>query len=154
MELDKDRKNQVAVAIDIGGADKMVCFPDGGLAFLGQRFRRWEQRKYDDFTLRKDRPSGTLTEFGKIKLALQRGGFIAGYYAYGHANETENGFIRFRILKFKELVDAIIAGEYQPKTERNPNGSSTFYALPFNSIPPRFFLINYAEDKPQLRLSF
>ena len=87
IELDKERKNELAQAIDIGGADKMIQFPDGGLAFLGQRFRRWDERKFDDFTLRRDRPSGMMTEFQKIVLALERGGFLAGYYAYGHVNE-------------------------------------------------------------------
>lgn len=151
-ELDKDKQNELARVLDIGGADKMVRFPDGGLAFLGQRFRRYHQRRFDDFTLRRDRPSGMKTEFEKIKLAFERGGFIAGHYAYGHANKSEDGFIRFRILKFREFIEAVLAGEFHLGIGNNPNGSSTFFKIPFGAIPPRFFLIDYAEDKPQGKL--
>lgn len=154
IELDKERKNELAQAIDIGGADKMIQFPDGGLAFLGQRFRRWGERKFDDFTLRRDRPSGMMTEFQKIVLALERGGFLAGYYAYGHVNEEEDGFIRMRILKFRGFIEAVLNGELRLGVGRNPNGSSTFFKIPFHTIPAQFFLLDYAEDKPQRKLSF
>ncbi len=153
IELDKERKNELAQAIDIGGADKMIQFPDGGLAFLGQRFRRPHQKKYDDFTLRRDRPSGMMTEFQKIVLALERGGFLAGYYAYGHVNEAEDGFIRMRILKFREFIEAVLHGELYLGVGRNPDGSSTFFKIPFCTIPAQFFLFNYAEDRPQQKLS-
>jgi len=153
IELDKEKENELARAIDIGGADKMIQFPDGGLAFLGQRFRRPHQKRYDDFTLRRDRPSGMMTEFQKIVLALQRGGFLAGYYAYGHVNEEEDGFIRMRILRFREFIEAVLYGELQLGVGRNPNGSSTWFKIPFRTIPARFFLLDYAKDKPQHKLS-
>lgn len=153
IELDKEKGNRLAEVLDIGGADKMIRFPDGGLAFLGQRFRRWHQSKFDDFTLRRDRPSGTMTEFQKIMLALKRGGFVAGYYAYGHVNENQDGFTRMRILKFREFIEAVLLGELRLGIGRNPNGSSTWFKIPFHAIPVRFFLVDYAEDKPQLKLS-
>ncbi len=153
IELDTERTNELARVIDIGGADKMIRFSDGGLAFLGQRFRRWHQRKYDDFTLRRERPSGMATEFQKVVLALERGGFVAGYYAYGHVNEVEDGFIRMRILKFREFVEAILHGELHLEIGNNPDGSSSWFKIPFRVIPPRFFLLDYADDKLQRRLS-
>lgn len=153
IELDKDVRNKLAKIIDIGGADKVLRFPDAGLAFLAQRFRRYDEIQFDDFTLRRDRPSGIKTEFQKAKLALERGGFIASYYAYGHANENEDGFIRMRILKFREFMEAVLSGELKLGIGRNPNGSSTFWKIPFKNIPARFFLIDYAEDKPQRKLS-
>jgi len=152
VELDMERKNELAQAIDIGGADKMIQFPDRGLAFLGQRFRRPHQKRYDDFTLRRDRPSGMMTEFQKVVLALERGGFLAGYYAYGHVNEEEDGFIRMRILRFREFIEAVLCGDLRLGIGYNPNGSSTFWKVPFRAIPARFFLIDYAQDKPQLKL--
>lgn len=152
IELDRERKNRLAQAIDIGGADKMIQFPDGGLAFLGQRFRRPHQKKHDDFTLRRDRPSGMMTEFQKTVLALERGGFLAGYYAYGHVNEEEDGFLRMRILKFREFIEAVLGGELRLGIGDNPNGSSTWFKIPFSAIPVRFFLVDYAEDKSQLKL--
>lgn len=152
IELDQDKRNKLAVALDIGGADKMICFSGGALVFLGQRFRRWNQRKFDDFTIRRDRPSGIKTEFHKVKLALEHGGFIAGYYSYGHANKGENGFIRFRILKFREVIEAILVGELCPTVRYNPDNSSSFYVLPFDAIPPRYFLLDYTANKHQLKL--
>lgn len=153
IELDIARKNQLAQVIDIAGSDKMIKFTDGGLAFLAQRFRRYEELKYDDFTLRNTRPSGTPTEWGKLKLALQRNGFIAGFYAYGHANENEDGFIRMRILKLREFAEAILSGMIQlNRIGQNPNGSSDFLIIPFSSIPREFFILDYAEDKFQGKL--
>lgn len=152
IELDRDVRNKLAQIIDIGGADKVLRFPDAGLAFLAQRFRRYDEIQFDDFTLRRDRPSGIKTEFEKAKLAFERGGFIASYYAYGHANKNEDGFIRMRILRFKEFIEAVLSGELRLGIGRNPNGSSTFFKIPFHTIPPWFFLIDYAEDKPQRRL--
>lgn len=152
IEVDKEKRDSLATVIDIGGADKMLQFRDGGIAFLAQRFRRYKQICYDDFTLRRDRPSGIKTEFGKLKSALERCGFIAGYYAYGHANKREDGFVRMRILKLRELTEAILAGQFQLQVHCNTDGSSTFYAIPFKAIPPRFFIIDYATDKLQRKL--
>lgn len=152
IEIDNQVKNELAQIIDIGGADKALRFPDGGLAFLAQRFRRHNEAKFDDFTLRRDRPSGIKTEFEKVKLAFERRGFIASYYAYGHANEQENGFIRMRILKFREFVEAVLRSDFALGIGQNPNGSSTFFKIPFKTIPPRFFILDYALDKPQGKL--
>jgi hypothetical protein len=151
VELDKDRRNQLSRVLDVGGADKMIEFTDGGLAFLAQRFRRWQYRKYDDFTLRKNRPSGNLTEFEKGMLALQRHGFVAGFYSYGLANKTETGFERFRILRYPELLRAILTGELQPQILANTNGSSNFFAVPFISIPKDFFVLDKNRDDLQSR---
>lgn len=151
VELDKDKRNQVSCVLDVGGADKMIEFADGGLAFLAQRFRRWKYRKYDDFTLRKNRPSGNLAEFEKGMLALQRHGFVAGFYSYGLVNQTETGFKRFRILRYPELLKAILTGKLQPKTLSNTNGSSTFLVLPFSRIPTHFFILDKNNDDYQSR---
>ncbi len=151
VELDKDKRNQLSRVLDIGGADKMIEFADGGLAFLAQRFRRWQYRKYDDFTLRKNRPSGNLTEFEKGMLALERHGFVAGFYSYGLANQAETGFERFRILRYPELLKAIITGELHPKTLNNANGSSNFLVVPFSCIPKHFFVLDQNSETCQAR---
>lgn len=145
VELDKDKRNELSRVLDVGGADKMIRFTDGGLAFLAQRFRRWQYSRYDDFTLRKARPSGELTEFDKGILALERHGFVAGFYSYGLVNETETGFKRFRILRYPELLKAILSGELRPRTLANVNGSSSFLAIPFADIPKKFFLLDQGE---------
>ncbi|MFH1486697.1 MAG: hypothetical protein ABIH46_11555 [Chloroflexota bacterium] len=143
-ELDAMRKNELAKSIDVGGADKMVKLPDGQLIFLGQRFRRWDSaKKYDDFTLRATRHSGMLTEFEKILLALTRGGFMAGFFAYGHVNKVEDDFLRFRILRLREFCEAVMAGHFNPKMKDNTDGSSNFLAMPMELIPVEFFEVNY-----------
>jgi len=147
IEIDNQRRNQLAQVIDIGGADKILRFYDGGIAFLAQRFRRFDQTRYDDLTLRYSRPSGIATEWDKFELALKRCGFIAGYYAYGHANESECGFLRMRIIKLQELIRAIADGILVPKIRSNINGSSIFLAIPFKAIPKEFFEYDYAENK-------
>lgn len=147
IDLDTDKRNQLAGALDIGGADKMLCFPTGGIAFLSQRFRRWKAHRYDDFTLRLSRPSGKMTEFGKAIDALTKSGFVASYYAYGHVNQTEESFIRFRIILFREFLEACLMGEITASGIKiNPNGSSTFYIFPFQNIPQKLLLVDYHEE--------
>lgn len=142
VELDKDKRNQLSRVLDIGGADKMVKFADGGLAFLAQRFRRWQYVRYDDFTIRTDRPSGNTTEYEKGILALERHGFVAGFYSYGLVNESENGFARIRIIKYPELLHLIESGKLLPKTLPNTDGSSSFLVIPFKSIPNDIIIYN------------
>lgn len=152
IELDRWHGDILKKALDIGGADKMIRFPNGAIAFLGQRFRRWESwhgdngDDYDDFTIRFDRPSGNKTEWDKICVAIEHGGFIASFYAYGHANKNDNNFERFRIIRFRETVEAIITGQLHPTLENNPDNSSRFYALPFTTIPSPYFILNYQEQ--------
>lgn len=141
--LDNDRRNTLKYMLDVAGADKLIRWPDGGVAFLGQRFRRYEKRQWDDFTLRARRPSGRETEIGKIAAALDRAGLVAGYYAYGHVNEKETGFLRFRILEFRAFCQDWQSGLLPAKYVRhNKDGSSSFYCWPFSQIPSRFFVYN------------
>lgn len=148
--LDDDRHDILKSILDIAGADKLICWPDGGVGFLGQRFRRYEKRRWDDFTLRATRPSGQLTEAGKITAALGRAGLIAGYYAYGHVNETETGFLRFRILEFRTFCTMWQSGDLPPTEVRhNRDGSSTFYCWRFSVMPTSLFVYN-SEPKQTL----
>jgi len=152
VEIDAQRGNDLAAALDIGGADKMLRFPDGGLAFLGQRFRRYNSwhverdgyiKEYDDFTLRADRPlSHRKTEFEKILAALDRAGFTAGYYAYGHLTQDETQFARFRILRFADFIRYVLNNPL-PYRIRNIDDSSRFFSWPFAEIPKEF--IEYEE---------
>lgn len=154
VELDKDKRNQLSRVLDVGGADKMIEFRDGGLAFLAQRFRRWKYRGYDDFTLRKNRSSGNLTEFEKGMLALERHGFVAGFYSYGLVNQTETGFERFRILRYPELLKAILSGQLKPRTISNTNGSSDFLVVPFSHIPIHFFVFDKSKESAAERVHY
>ncbi len=143
VELDMDRADSLKTAIDIGGADKMLRHPDGSVAFLAQRFRRAEYAKYDDFTLREARPSGHTTELGKMQQALSGGGFIAGYYSYGHANEAEDGFDRFRIFDYRRFAEMYTSGELpQGRRQYNRDGSATFLAWEFCTWPDKLFVLN------------
>ena len=54
-----DESSELKRTLDIAGADKLIKDPNGGVFFLGQRFRTYESslaKGYDDFTLRNYRP--------------------------------------------------------------------------------------------------
>lgn len=138
--------DELSKIIDIGGADKMLQFTNGSVAFLGQRFRRWSSKDFDDFTLRAYFKSGNATELQKIRNAIQNGGFIASFYAYGHVNEAEDGFIRFRVLQFRSFTEALISNKIHYTLEKNKYGSY-FIAAPFKTIPREYFL--YDTTQPQ-----
>lgn len=140
VELDNDRRDELKRALDIGGADKMIHFADGRVAFLGQRFRRWGMRVYDDFTLRYARPSGNKTEYQKIYDAISGSGFIASYYAVGHVNKDNNGFIRFRVLLYRELMGMLVNRRLIPQIRHNKDNSSSFMVISFADIPRELFI--------------
>jgi hypothetical protein len=148
--LDDDRQNQLKVMLDVGGADKLLKWPDGGIAFLAQRFRRFDKRGWDDFTIRARRPSGRLTEAGKIVRAFDRSGLVAAYYAYGHVNEDEDGFLRFRIIKFIKFCQLWKLGLLKPDgVKKNLDRSSTFLHWRFSRIPPTLLI----HDVKSIRIS-
>lgn len=148
--LEDDNQNPLKNAIDVGGADNILTWPNGTLMFLAQRFRRhasyhregyYQGRKtifnYDDFTLREYRPKTNYkAECHKVLEALQENKFIAAYYAYGHVNKEENGFRRFRVIDFKMFVKLWTQNKLGPyKREWNKDLSSYFLAWPFRDIP-------------------
>jgi hypothetical protein len=142
IELDIDSKNRLAVILDKGGTDKLIQFPNGTLAFLAQRFRSWDYRNKNDWTLRE-------TELNKAIQALQIGGFIASFYAYGWVNKSETDFIRFKVFDYKRALVHIL-----PRFSRgyyhllpNVNGGPGLYAIPFNHIPEDYFVLDYAAEK-------
>lgn len=143
VEVDKKRENDLAILLDIAGADKLLVWPDGGISFLAQRFRRFEQCKYDDFTIRRDRPSGRETEASKVLRALEENRLLAAFYVYGHVNEAENGFLRFRVLDFIRFLKQWDTGQLLPDgCKSNTDGSSRFWYWSFTSLPLELFIYN------------
>jgi len=147
IELDNDKANNLKAMLDVGGADKMLRAPNGSIAFLGQRFRRYrswhpEPKKvvYDDFTLRCSLPNGNDSEMERLRQAMERGGFVATWYAYGHANPRDTGFCKFRIIRLPLLLACIESGQITPKWGINPDGRP-FACIPFQTVPPLVFLL-------------
>ncbi len=135
-ELDQ-HADELSKVLDIGGADKLLTFPDGRVAFLGQRFRRWKSgKKYDDFTLRD-------TELAKVLKALDTGGFVASFYSYGLANEAETAFVKFRILHFRPIIEALAVGTLKSTPGQNKHKDDhPFIIIEFANIPASFFLFD------------
>ena len=148
--LDDDNQNILKNIIDVGGADKLLKWPNGTISFLAQRFRRYasyhregyyQGRKtifnYDDFTLREYRPKTNYkAECHKVLEALQENKFIAAYYAYGHVDKDEKGFRRFRIIDFITFANLWAQNKLKSyKREWNKDLSSYFLAWPFREIP-------------------
>lgn len=164
IHLDDGLTNSLKNILDISGADKGLKWPNGTVSFLAQRFRKWESYfdeekndlRYDDFTLRYDRPiTGYEAECFKAREALKTNKLLAAYYAYGHVNKKQDGFLRFRIIDFIKFL------EYwekdllpNPFKKDNKDGSSTFLAWPFKEIPSECIIYEFIEDQnPEPRIS-
>lgn len=148
VELDNDRTDHLKAMLDIGGADKMLRAPNGAIAFLGQRFRRYESWHpapnliYDDFTIRCRFPDGHDSEMEKLQQAMEMGGFVATWYAYGHANQNDTGFVRFRIVRLPLLLQSLDSGQIQCDRRLNKEGRPFAY-IRFADIPRPIFLLDY-----------
>lgn len=135
-ELDNDQSNRLKQTLDISGLDKLLSFSDKTVAFLGQRFRRYEESEYDDFTVRFSRPGYARTECEKLLRALSENRLLISFYAYGHVNKQQNGFLRFRILKFREFLEAWRDRKIPAPLGPIPNkDGTTFLAWHFSKIP-------------------
>jgi len=148
LPLDDDATHRLKRALDIGGADKALQYPDGRVAFLAQRFRKYDCSRFDDFTLRCDRPlSGRKTEYQKCLDALDGSTMLAAYYCYGHVNEQETGFLRFRIIDFRRFLEAHRKGLIpEGELKANRDSSARFLAWPF-SLLPRSIIFWEKEDE-------
>lgn len=148
VELDNDKADHLKVILDIGGADKMLRAPNGSIAFLGQRFRRYKSwhptpnLMYDDFTIRCRFPNGHDSEMEKLQQAMEIGGFVATWYAYGHANRQDTGFVRFRIIRLPLLLQYLDSGQVKCKRWLNKGGRPFAY-IRFKNIPRSAFLLDY-----------
>lgn len=148
VELDNDRADHLKTILDVGGADKMLRAQNGAIAFLAQRFRRYKSWHptpsliYDDFTLRYSFPNGHDSEMEKLQQAMIRGGFVATWYAYGHANQYDTGFDRFRIIQLPLLLQYLDSGQIKYKRRLNVD-KRPFACIPFQSMPRQVFLLDY-----------
>lgn len=151
IELDKFPIGTLGQTLDIAGADKLIRFSDGTVSFLAQRFRRAKYQKYDDFTLRNYRIGGNKTEYAKIIKAFENRTMVAGFYAYGLVNESENGFIRFRVLDFHSFLADYLADKIPPPNyQNNPDGKTSFMYWPFAEL--KKYLI-YQTDNEKVSIS-
>lgn len=152
---DKQR-TELEKALDIAGADKLIQEPGGGVFFLSQRFRTYETslaKGYDDFTLRNYRPrTDYKAECYKVIDALKTGKLLAAFYAYGHLNNKQKSFEKFRIIKFRNFVEKWDSGELPPYQQKmNTDGSSNFYAWRFKDIP--YDLIHWELKKQEKHIT-
>ncbi len=149
--LDDDPRDELKVLLDKAGADKMIIEENDNLVFIGQRFRTYAAslgKGYDDFTLRKRRPrTNYKAEAYKQRYAHRNGTGLIKYYAYGHLNPRQDGFTKFRILRFQTFLAKWINEELAPEeTKNNTDKSSSFYTWSFENIPND--CIHWELDKP------
>ena len=130
------KNNELMKILDVAGADKIIRWPNGTAAFLGQRFRSFNDTKYDDFTIRYMKIYGSNTEYTRLIHAFDNSGFIAQFYAYGHVNKNEDGFTRFRILKFQQFIEWWLNKKNSPNETKITNrGDAEFMCWRFRRIP-------------------
>jgi len=157
--LDDDFADPLKSILDPAGGDKMIKWSNGGIAFLGQRFRTYKsslEKGYDDFTLRFKTKYGSITEFQKVTDAFDNEKFIASYYAYGHVNIEETGFDKFRILYFRKFLKLWKEGKIKAKGPIPNEDGSWFVYWPFSKIPSEcimFQTIAKPLDYKQISLS-
>lgn len=132
-EIDIDTKSELSKMVDVAGADKMLRFGNKNIAYLAQRFRQSSYLKYDEFTMRH-------TELTKAFRAIDEGWFIASFYAYGFANDSKTDFLKFYILKYREVLSHIRTMDLPFRVN---NDGTKFYHIKFSSIPPAYFTFKW-----------
>jgi len=115
---------------------------------VAQRVRNqkfWEDR--DEFTIRFQLPSGSLTEWDKL---------IAGhgdYFFYGHAgiNDTLNGYTILNLKLFRAWCQSYFDKHrmWPGRKQSNPDGTS-FRIFDWNDLPKEMIVAQWFNDKSWL----
>lgn len=141
--------NELARTLDmVSGVDKILSFPTYHVN-VGQRFRHfWHEdgerivyEYWPQFTLRE-------SEMGRYRDALANGGIIPALYAYGYANESDDGFGHFYIVRFKDWLTyhespSTVNQHKMGFFDRSSDRENNFYYLDWRNIPKRFFALDW-----------
>jgi len=147
------KNNELMKILDVAGADKLIRWPNGSAAFLGQRFRTYNDREHDDFTLRYRKTGGSNTEYTRLTHAFDNSGFISQFYAYGHVNKNDNGFLRFRVLFFQKFIDWWLNRKNSPdKIIPTNRGDAEFMCWNFDRIPTYCIFLDSTKQNKQNKL--
>lgn len=138
IEEDQERNTDLMVlkmdAVRVGCRVRRSISESGYLAF---------ERHSGEFTIRTGRPSGVKTELTKI---------IEGwgdYFFYGFANEDETGLRHWSLCNLNEFRVWFVRylaknkGQMPGIGKDNTDGSSTFKAFKFASLPPEFIIAKH-----------
>lgn len=138
IQVDDDTDDLLKRVLDLAGIDIIIRHPNKAVFGLAQRIRTYEYSRYDDFTLRDDRPTyDSLNESEKYEFAFQNGALMPAYYAYGHANQDMTGFERFRVIDLPSFVyERILGNISEPEPILDRDSSATFKAWSFSDISP------------------
>lgn len=121
------------------GADYLQVIDGEGTRILASRvqqsFKNWRS-----FTIRKERATGTTTEYEKLVNALNMGGAIMPYYTV-QAYVDKESVIGVGVAKTEDIIDAIKAGKFEERT--NPQDGNLFYAVFWHFLP---MVYQYSND--------
>jgi hypothetical protein len=120
------------------GIDSILYFNDGSLLTIQEKTRKFESLAFNDFTF--EYYNDPEKKYGGewFKLASQ-------LYFYGYANENEDSYIKYCILKVVDfrifLKKELGINELQKYLKSNKkHGKANFFTIPFKVIPDKCFL--------------
>jgi hypothetical protein len=80
------QENSATRELDTGAGIDVLFSTVKGI-FLAASRVQWQRRRWDTFTIRYDRGTGLLTEYGKTKRAISNGSAYPQYYIHAYLNE-------------------------------------------------------------------
>lgn len=110
---------------------------DGVVWGVGSRFQSvWHGKKpFNTFTIRKERASGTRTEYEKRKLAIERNGVYPFLTMHGYYDEQTGDILSIAIARTKDLWECIENGHADvKKTGESQIGQAVFYYLDWEKV--------------------
>lgn len=137
------KNDQLSKSFDrIGNTDKTIITPQA-IIQISQRIRQskyWLNGRFRDFTLRE-------AEYNRMTAAMDAGGMLPNYYAYGYATDTFDDFLRFFVIRFPDWFEYIhrsmIPPQHRLRFKKNNGGQENFYWIPWNFIPVEFVVTRY-----------
>lgn len=136
-EIDK-LPGELAKTMDIGGIDKLLQGDDGHLILIGQRFRKAEYwyRNYRDFTIRE-------SEYNRHLSAIEKGGFVPGYYVCGFATDKEDDFIKLMIFRYRTMMIDVSKSLFVFGFKETRPGQENFYYVALSKVPKKYVKTEY-----------
>jgi len=114
------------------GIDAYAKRENRGVYGIASRMQNW--KGYKTFTVRKSRPSGAETEYGKLLPSNKNGGYLSHYFVQAYFDE--NGLKSWAVCKTADLIKYIDPETTQTKTAYS---GEEFYVVNFDEMVSKGF---------------
>ena len=139
--------NEVLAMLDLYSGIDAIRKDDTGIQGIAWR-AQFQNRKWNTFTIRAERETGTATEYQKRIEAIDKGYFYPAYTVQAYFDNIENlNLLSMAIVKTKDLYELFDNNKDLFNTRKSNN---VFYFIEWRRIPSNIITVWQNDDENNL----